>query len=85
MPHAPSPRLAGMTWTQRFSSSPSRTRFGVGLVAVLVLLLSGPAIPRWLLMVTVGTALLMGLRAGIEQKRMERRFARSIWESLTRR
>jgi hypothetical protein len=65
--------------------SSRRARFGVGVAAVLVLLLSGAAIPRWLLVVSVGTALLTGLRAGIEQKRMERRFARSVWNALTRR
>ena len=61
------------------------TRVGVGLVAVMFLLLSGASVPGWLLLVVVVTAMVWGIAAGVEQKRMERRFARSLWRAVTRR
>ena len=62
-----------------------RTGVGVGLVAVMVLLLSGASVPGWLLLVVVVTAMVWGIGASVEQKRMERRFARAVWRAVTRR
>ncbi len=47
------------------------------IVAALVLWLSGPFIPGWLLAVAVGAAFALGVPASVKQKRMERDFARA--------
>ena len=61
------------------------TRVGVGLVAVMVLLLGGASVPGWLLLPVVVTAMVWGVAAGVEQKRLERRFAEWLWRAVKRR
>ena len=51
----------------------------IGIVAVLLLALSGPYVPGWLSIVAVGSALALGIPAGMKQKRMERDIVRRIW------
>ena len=62
-----------------------RTIAWVGIVAVLILWLSGPLIPGWLLAIAVAAAIFLGVIASRKQKRMERDFMRAGWRSLTRR
>lgn len=62
-----------------------RTIAWVGIVAVLILWLSGPLIPGWLLTIAVAAAIFLGVIASRKQKRMERDFMRAGWRSPTRR
>jgi uncharacterized membrane protein YccC len=55
------------------------------VVAALVLWLSGPVIPAWLLAVAVGAAFALGLPASVKQKRMERDIVRAWWRGVTTR
>ena len=41
---------------------------GIGLVAVVVVLLGGASVPGWLLLLVVVTAMPWGVAAGVEQK-----------------
>ena len=51
-----------------------RTIAWVSIVAALVLWLSGPLIPGWLLAIAVAAAIFLGVIASRKQKRMERDF-----------
>ncbi len=63
----------------------SRISIGVALFVVMVWWLSGIAIPGWLLIVVLVVAMPFAIVAGVEQKRMERKLARSVWNAVTRR
>jgi hypothetical protein len=54
-------------------------------VAALVLWLSGPFIPAWLMVVGVGAAFALGVPASMKQKRLERDFVRACWRGVTKR
>jgi heme O synthase-like polyprenyltransferase len=56
----------------------------VAVVAGLILALSGPHIPGWLVGVVVAIALAWGSVATVRQKRMERNFARRLWRGRQR-
>jgi MFS superfamily sulfate permease-like transporter len=54
------------------------------VVAVLVLALTGPHIPAWLLAVAVVTAIALGIPASMKQKRIERAVVRRLWREHQR-
>lgn len=56
-----------------------RTIAWIAVVAVMLLALSGPHIPGWLLSIAVGSALALGIAASLKQKRTERDFVRRLW------
>jgi hypothetical protein len=56
----------------------------IAIVAVLLLALTGPHIPGWLLSIAVGGALALGTSASMKQKRMERDFVRRLWRKRER-
>ena len=55
----------------------------VVIVSALVLWLSDATVPGWLLAIAVVAAILLGFRASMRQKRMERDFVRAWWRRLT--
>ncbi len=55
------------------------------IVAALVLWLSGPFIPVWLMVVAVGAAFALGVPTSMKQKRLERDFVRAWWRGVTKR
>ncbi|MEO7273947.1 MAG: hypothetical protein ABI211_18270 [Vicinamibacterales bacterium] len=64
---------------------PSRTLAWIAIVGLLVLWLSGPFVPGWLVVTAVAAAVPMGFIASSKQKRMERDAVRAGWRRLTRR
>jgi len=62
-----------------------RTLAWIVIVAVLLLALTGPHVPAWLVSLSVAAALVLGTSAGLKQKRMERDFARRLWRKRERR
>lgn len=54
------------------------------LVTAMVLLLGAFAVPGWILVAVVIVAFPLGIAASVKQKRMERRFVRRVWKTLTR-
>jgi uncharacterized membrane protein YccC len=55
------------------------------IVAALVLWLSGPFIPGWLLAIAVGAAFALGVPVSMKQKRLERDVVRAWWRGVTKR
>jgi hypothetical protein len=62
----------------------ARTIAWIALVAVVLLALTGPNIPAWLLIIAIVGALALGIPAGIKQKRLERDVVRRIWRERQR-
>ena len=62
-----------------------RTVAWVAVVGVLVLWLSGPFVPGWLVVIALVAAVPMGFVASSKQKRMERDWVRAGWRRLTSR
>jgi hypothetical protein len=48
-------------------------------VVAVVLWLSSAPVPRWLLIAVLLASVVFGFRASVAQKRMERRWVRSLW------
>ncbi len=57
----------------------------LAVVGTLVLWLSGPLVPGWLVVIAVVAAIPLGFSASAKQKRMERDWMRAGWRSLTKR
>jgi Na+/H+ antiporter NhaD/arsenite permease-like protein len=62
-----------------------RTITWVAVVVGLVLWLSGPLVPGWLLAIAVAAAISLAAIAGSKQRRMERDLMRAGWRRLTKR
>jgi len=62
-----------------------RTITWVAVVVGLVLWLSGPLVPGWLLAIAVAAAISLAAIAGSKQRRMERDSMRAGWRRLTKR
>jgi hypothetical protein len=62
----------------------ARTIAWVAIVAVVLLALTGPNIPAWLLITAVVGALALGIPASVKQKRVERDAIRRIWRERQR-
>ena len=62
-----------------------RTVAWLAIVGVLVLWLSGPLVPGWLIVTAVAAAVPMGVVASSRQKRRERDWVRAGWRRLTSR
>jgi hypothetical protein len=62
----------------------SRTIAWLAIIAVLLLALTGPHIPGWLLIIAVVSAIALGIPASMNQKRMERDAVRRLWRERPR-
>lgn len=58
---------------------PSARNVFVLVTVVLVLWLSAAPVPKWLLIAVVCASIVFGFRASSGQKRMERRWVKSLW------
>jgi Na+/proline symporter len=61
-----------------------RTIAWVAIVAALLLALTGPHIPGWLLSIAIGGAFALGVPASVKQKRLEREAVRRLWQQRRR-
>jgi hypothetical protein len=62
----------------------SRAIAWIAIVAVLLLALTAPHIPGWIVGISVASALALGIPTAMKQKRRERDLVRRLWRKRER-